>query len=106
MEKIIEYLEEKIANLKGKLSKYDSPIMQDMAKSSTHLQMDYIRLSSELQANEDNLLAIRKFAGNSNKVATEKNNTDGNQRAKSSETGKRKVGTPKKNSRGPGMDHE
>ena len=62
VQKIIEYLEGKISNLKDRLKAYESPIMQDMAKNSPHLQMDYIRLSSELQANEDNLLAIRKFS--------------------------------------------
>lgn len=60
--KIIEFLEEKIKNTKAKLAAYDSPIMQNMTKDSPHLQMDYIRLSTELQANEDTLLAIRKFA--------------------------------------------
>ena len=61
VKKIIEYLEGKISNIKERLKAYESPIMQDMAKNSPHLQMDYIRLSSELQANEDNLLAIVKF---------------------------------------------
>jgi len=61
VEKIIEYLQGKIANYKEKLKAYESPIMQDMAKNSPHLQMEYIRLSTELQANEDNLLAIQKF---------------------------------------------
>jgi hypothetical protein len=61
VEKIIEYLQGKIANLKEKLKAYDSPMMQDMAKNSLHLQIEYIRLTSELQANEDNLLAIQKF---------------------------------------------
>lgn len=65
VEKIIEYLQGKIEGLKGKLKAYESPIMQDMAKNSTHLQMDYIRISAELQANEDNLLAIQKFASSS-----------------------------------------
>jgi hypothetical protein len=61
VKKIIEYLNGKIASLKEKLKQYDSPIMQDMAKNSPHLQMDYIRIASELQANEDNLLAIKTF---------------------------------------------
>lgn len=62
VKKIIEYLQGKIANLKEKLKAYESPMMQDMAKNSPHLQMDYIRLSTELQTNEDNLLAIEKFS--------------------------------------------
>lgn len=62
VEKIIEYLAAKIAILKERLKAYESPMMQDMAKSSPHLQMDYIRLSAELNANEDNLLAIQKFS--------------------------------------------
>lgn len=61
VKKIIEYLQGKISNLKEKLKQYDSPIMQEMCKSSPHLQMDYIRLTTELQTNEDNLLAIQKF---------------------------------------------
>lgn len=62
VKKIIEYLQGKIINLKEKLKQYDSPIMQEMCKNSPHLQMDFIRLTTELQANEDNLLAIQKFA--------------------------------------------
>ena len=62
VKKIIEYLQGKISNLKEKLKQYDSPIMQEMCKNSPHLQMDFIRLTTELQANEDNLLAIQKFA--------------------------------------------
>lgn len=61
VQKIIEYLQGKIHNIKEKLRDYENPIMQDMAKNSPHLQMDYIRLSTELQANEDNLLAIQTF---------------------------------------------
>lgn len=61
VKKIIEYLEGKIESLKQKLKTYESPIMQDMARNSPHLQMDYVRLTAELQANEDNLLAIRTF---------------------------------------------
>jgi hypothetical protein len=62
VEKIIEYLQGKITNLKSRLKGFESPIMQDMAKNSPYLQMDYIRITSELQANEDNLLAIQKFS--------------------------------------------
>lgn len=61
VKQIIEYLSGRIANLKEKLKQYESPIMQDMAKNSPHLQYDYIRLSVELQTLEDNLLAIEKF---------------------------------------------
>lgn len=61
VKKIIEYLQGKINSLKEKKAAYDSPIMQDMAKNSPHLQMDYIRISTELQTNEDNLLAIKTF---------------------------------------------
>jgi hypothetical protein len=61
VKKIIDYLQAKISNLKEKLKQYDTPIMQEMAKNSPHLQMDYIRLTTELQANEENLLAIQNF---------------------------------------------
>lgn len=64
VERIIEYLNGKIHNLKQRLTAYENPIMQEMAKNSPHLQMDYIRLSAELNANEDNLLAIQKFSQN------------------------------------------
>lgn len=50
VEKIIEYLEGKIENLKKRLAAYESPIMQEMAKSSSHLQLDYTRLNAELLA--------------------------------------------------------
>lgn len=75
VQKIIEYLQGKIINLKEKLKAYESPMMQDMAKNSLHLQMDYIRISAELQANEDNLLAIQKFSGS-------KEPTEGKQKGK------------------------
>lgn len=58
---IIEFIQGKIDNLKEKLSAYDTPIMQDLAKTSQHIQYDYIRLKTELQANEENLLLIKKF---------------------------------------------
>jgi len=72
VKKIIEYLQAKIDNLKEKLKAYESPIMQDMAKNSPHLQMDYIRLSTELQANEENLLAIESFYIEPKPATTEK----------------------------------
>jgi hypothetical protein len=83
VEKIIEYLQGKIESIKQKLKAYESPMMQDMAKSSIHLQMDYIRLSTELQVNEDNLLAIQKFVqsppvkNEKNKPSTKSNAKDG-----------------------------
>jgi hypothetical protein len=61
VEQIINYLKEKIANLKSKLAEYEGPIMADLAKNSVHLQFDYIRLKTELQCSEDHLLMIDKF---------------------------------------------
>ena len=61
VKQIIEYIEAKIANLKERLKQYETPMMQDMAKTSPYLQMDYIHITAELRANEDNLLAIQKF---------------------------------------------
>lgn len=61
VKKIITYLEGKISSIREKLKQYDTPMMQEMAKNSPHLQMEYTRLTVELQANEDNLLAIRTF---------------------------------------------
>lgn len=78
VQKIIEYLQGKIQNIQQKLKAYESPIMQDMAKNSPHLQMDYIRLTTELQANEDNLLAIQKFSAPENS----KDGTEGKKKEK------------------------
>lgn len=36
--------------------------MQEMAKNSPHLQIEYMRITTELQVNEDNLLAIQTFS--------------------------------------------
>ena len=61
VEQIVNYLKEKIASLKAKQAEYEGPIMADLAKSSPHLQYDYIRLKTELQCCEDHLLMIDKF---------------------------------------------
>lgn len=73
MKKIILYLEGKIKKLEEALKKYDSPMMQDMAKNSPHLQMEYTRLSVELQVIEDNLLAIKTFSQEPADKSTTKN---------------------------------
>lgn len=77
VKKIIDYLEGKISHLKDALAKYDSPMMQEMAKNSPHLQMEYTRLTVELQANEDNLLAIRTFSTEVKQVPEKKKQANG-----------------------------
>lgn len=62
VEKIINYLEAKIKGIQDRLSQYQGPLMQEMAKNSPHLQMEYTRLSIELQANQENLLVIKNFS--------------------------------------------
>ena len=80
VEKIIDYLKAKIANLKEKKEHYNNPIMQEMLKGNTSLQMEYMRLQARIDEIEDNLLAIEKFSGKNIL-------SDGNQKRK---TGKEK----------------
>lgn len=67
VQNIIDFLTEKITRQKAKLSEYESPIMQEMIKSSPHLQYEYIRTKTELESHEDILLAINKFTKPENK---------------------------------------
>jgi hypothetical protein len=63
VKKIIEYLSEKISNSKEKIKEYEAPVMQDLMKSSPHLQYEYVRLKTAIEENENNLLVIEKFSG-------------------------------------------
>jgi len=61
VKKIIQYLDGKTASLRSKIEAYNSPIMQAIIKDNIHLQYDYTRLQSQLEAYEDILLAITQF---------------------------------------------
>jgi hypothetical protein len=62
VKKIIEYLQGKIANLKERLEKFETPIMVEQAMKNPGLQMEYLRLQARIDEIEDNLLAIQKFS--------------------------------------------
>lgn len=63
VEKIIQYLEDKLAQIRGKIEKYETPILGEVLKNSSHIQSEYFRLCARADEIEDNLLAIKRFSG-------------------------------------------
>lgn len=97
VEKIILYLEGKIEKLKQGLQKFESPIIQDLSKNSPHLQMEYTRLSVELQTTEDNLLAIKTFSQPTEITKAEKTTTKKKAPGKANKNGQSNGGKEKQN---------
>lgn len=71
VKKIIEFIDAKIKGINEKLKAYESPIMQELARSSSHLQYDYTRLKTELETYENLLLTINKFTDEPGKEGVE-----------------------------------
>lgn len=67
VEKIIQYLEDKLKQIRGKIEKYETPILGDVLKSNAHVQTEYFRLCARADEIEDNLLAIKRFSGSTTK---------------------------------------
>ena len=67
VEKIIEYMQDKLESIRKKMEKYEGPIMAEVLKNNQHVATEYFRLCARADEIEDNLLAIQKFAGKKTK---------------------------------------
>lgn len=77
VETIIQYLEDKLSQIRGKIEKYETPILGDVLKNNAHVQTEYFRLCARADEIEDNLLAIKRFSG-----VTPKKKSNGNTKGK------------------------